>query len=130
MSDDSLVSSIVYFYDFNFVGKPTLRKLKHVKIVKDGHDVVMTCEAESGWPLPRVSWWKKGLLVRDGDFYESFTLDRLANNILIMRILGTEGYHHGTYTCRAENMFGTSVEEVNIMVKRKQTVVLDLNFSL
>ena len=36
-----------------------------------------------------------------------------------MKILTIEGYHHGTYFCRANNMFGESEEYVNIMVKSK-----------
>ena len=87
------------------------------------------CRAENVWPLPLATWWRKGSLVRHGDYHDSFILLRPTDNMLTMRIFGTEGYHHGTYTCVAKNMFGTATEEVNIMVQRKQTVLLDLNFS-
>lgn len=98
--------------------KPKLRKLERVKIVKDGRNVDVICRAENVWPLPLATWWRKGSLVRHGDYHDSFILLRPTDNMLTMRIFGTEGYHHGTYTCVAKNMFGTATEEVNIMVQR------------
>ena len=99
------------------IGKPKLTKLPCVMIAKEDGKPELVCEA-SGWPSPRLSWWRNGSKIRDGDYLHTFMIKRSGNR-LSMKILIIKGYHHGTYICRAENMFGASEEYVNVMVKSK-----------
>ena len=98
-------------------GKPKLQKLPSVKIAETYSTPELVCKA-SGWPVPRLSWWRNGSKIRDGDYHYSYVIKR-DDNWLMMKILSIEGYHHGTYFCRADNIFGASEEYVNIMVKSK-----------
>ena len=98
-------------------GKPKLKKLPSVMIANEYDSPELVCKA-SGWPLPGLSWWRNGSKIRDGDYLHSFMIRRLDNG-LSMKLLSIEGYHHGIYFCRAENMFGTSEDYVNVMVKSK-----------
>ena len=100
------------------IGKPKLTKLPSVIIAEAGSTPKLVCKA-SGWPVPRLSWWRNGSKINDGDYYYSYMIRKRDDNRLIMKILSIEGYHHGTYFCRADNIFGASEEYVNIMVKSK-----------
>ena len=113
---------LFYFHSFFFmslllIGKPKLTKLPSVIIAEAGSTPELVCKA-SGWPVPRLSWWRNGSKIRDGDYHYSYVIKR-DDNGLMMKILRIEGYHHGTYFCRADNIFGASEEYVNIMVKSK-----------
>ena len=99
-------------------GKPKLRKLPSVKIAEINSTPELVCKA-SGWPVPSLSWWRNDTKINDGDYLHSYMIRKKDGNKLSMKILAIDGYHHGTYFCRAHNMFGTSDEYVNIMVKRK-----------
>lgn len=103
----------------HFTAKPKLEKLPSVKIVDKGSIPELGCRG-IGWPTPSVSWWKNGSMIRKGDYYHSYLLEYDPNNnLLSMKILDIVGYHHAIHTCRAENQFGTSEENVFIMVKSK-----------
>ena len=99
-------------------GKPKLSKLPSVKIAKAGSTPELVCKA-SGWPVPSLSWWRHDSKINDGDYLHSYMIRERYGNELSMKILDIKGYHHGTYFCRAHNIFGTSDKYVNIMVKRK-----------
>ena len=108
------------FFTFS-TAKPMLEAIKPVIIAIDGGTPeVGECKAR-GWPVPRVTWWRKGTNLRNYDYLSSYILTRYAENWLSMKITTIEGYHHGTHTCRADNLFGTAVENVIVMVKRKYT---------
>lgn len=101
----------------HFTAEPKLEKLPSVKIVDKGDVPELGCRG-SGWPMPRVSWWRNGSEILDGDYFHSYIIRYyLGNNLLSMKILDVVGYHQGTHTCRAENLFGTIEENVYIMVK-------------
>ena len=100
------------------IGKPKLRKLPSVIIAEVDRSPELVCKA-SGWPVPRLSWWRNGAMIYDGEYLNSFMIRKTVDNGLSMKILVIEGYHHGTYSCRADNVLGTSQEYVNIMVKSK-----------
>ena len=102
---------------FLLIGKPKLRRLPSVKIAESGNTPKLVCEA-SGWPVPGLSWWRNGSKIHDGDYHHSYMIRKIDNQLL-MKILAIEGYHQGTYFCRADNILGTSEEYVNIMVKSK-----------
>ena len=118
-------SGTSHFFFFFFIllmsllltGKPKLTKLPSVTIANEYSSPELVCKA-SGWPIPRLSWWRNGSKIHDGDYLHSFMI-RKRDNGLSMKLLSIEGYHHGTYFCRAENMFGASEEYVNVMVKSK-----------
>jgi len=101
-----------------FIGKPKLRRLPSVITATAGNTPELVCAA-SGWPVPSLSWWRRGSEIHDGDYDYSYMIRKVDGNQLSMKILLIEGYHHGTYSCRAENIFGVSEEYVNIMVKSK-----------
>ena len=110
-------------------------KFVPVKIVESGRSPEILCKAR-GWPTPRTSWWRNGLQIRDGDYHHSYRVKHLADNTVTLLIVAIEGYHHGTHTCRADNLFGTSVADITFMVKRKYTIpsiydslTVDLNMS-
>lgn len=102
------------------IGKPKLNKLPSVKIADVDSTPELVCRA-SGWPVPRVSWRRNGSVIHDGEYHNSFMIrkDENVDNKLLMKILAIEGYHHGTYSCHAQNALGESEEYVNIMVKSK-----------
>jgi len=100
------------------IGKPKLRRLPSVITATAGNTPELVCAA-SGWPVPRLSWWRRGSEIHDGDYYYSYMIRKVDGNQLSMKILAIEGYHHGTYSCRADNILGVSEEYVNIMVKSK-----------
>ena len=100
------------------IGKPKLTKLPSVIIAEADSTPKLVCKA-SGWPVPRLSWWRNGSKINDGDYYYSYMIRKRDDNRLIMKILSIEGYHHGTYFCRADNIFGAFEEYVDIMVKSK-----------
>ena len=83
------------------------------------------CRAD-GWPIPHASWWRNGSQVFDGDFHASYIVTNPTDNESVLKIIDIEGDHHGMYTCRAENMFGTAEETVNVIVKRKKTLDFEL----
>ena len=62
----------------------------------------------------------------DGDFHSSYIVVNPTDNESVMKIIDIEGDHQGMFTCRAENMFGTAEEAVNIIVKRKKTLDFEL----
>ena len=102
---------------FFLIGEPKLSKLPSVVIAQKDSTPELLCKA-SGWPVPRLSWWGNGFKIHNGNYSYSYMI-KLKDNGLLMKILTIEGYHHGTYFCRADNMFGASEEYVNIMVKSK-----------
>lgn len=100
------------------IGKPKLKKLPSVIIAEVDRTPELVCEA-SGWPAPRLSWWRNGSMIHDGDLGHSYIIRKTGGNLLSMRIIVVDGRHHGTYSYRADNVFGTSEKYVNIMVKSK-----------
>jgi len=106
--------------------KPKLNKLPSVKRADAGSTPKLVCRA-SGWPVPRISWRRNGSVIQDGEYHSSFMIrkDENVDNQLIMKILAIEGYHHGTYSCHAENALGESEEDVNIMVKKDNMIKND-----
>ena len=109
---------VFFFISLLLIGKPKLTKLPSAIIAEAGSTPELVCKA-SGWPVPRLSWWRNGSKINDGDYYYSYMITKRDDDRLIMKILSIEGYHHGTYFCRADNVFGASEEYVNIMVKSK-----------
>lgn len=93
-----------------------------VEIVEKGLNTDVVCKA-SGWPAPRLSWWKNGVEIRHGDYYNSYSIHPSSRgpdvNTLNLGLIIASNHHHGTYTCRADNLFGTSTQDINIMIKRK-----------
>jgi len=106
------------------IGKPKLRKLSPVIEAEANTTPKLVCEA-SGWPVPSLSWWRNGSKIHDGDYLHSYMIRKSDINQLWMKILAIEGYHHGTYSCRANNTLGASEEYVNIMVKRDEMIEND-----
>lgn len=102
------------------IGKPKLNKLPSVKKAEVDRTPELVCIA-SGWPVPRITWRRNGSIIHDGEHRSSFLIrkDENMDNKLSMKILAIEGYHHGTYSCHAENALGEAEEYVNIMVKSK-----------
>ena len=103
--------------------------------MESGRSPKISCKAR-GWPTPRTSWWRNGSQIHNGDYYYSYIVYHSADNIVSLVIIAIEGFHHGTYTCRADNLFGTSVADITFMVKRKYTfssiydsLIVDLNIS-
>ena len=113
---------IIYKFIIIFQGKPTLQPLPSVEIVEKGLNTEVVCKA-SGWPAPNLSWWKNGVKIYHGYKYNSYSIypsSRGPNfNALNMGLIIASNHHHGTYTCRAHNLFGTSTQDINIMIKRK-----------
>lgn len=101
--------------------KPKLRKLPSVVIAVVDSTPKLVCQT-SGWPVPHLSWWRKGAEIRDGDHLNSYMIKR-DDKGLMMKIMTIAAFHHGTYFCRADNIFGTSEEYVNIMVKRVHVMI-------
>ena len=110
------LNDFFHYFSLHVTAKPKLVKLPSVKIADIGDTPEVKCEG-IGWPLPRKSWWRNGSRIHDGDYHSSYLLINLSGNTLAMKILAIDGYHHGTYTCRAENMFGIAEENVYVMVK-------------
>ena len=107
-------------YESTLTGKPRLRNLALVKIVNQGYPLeIGDCRVDAGWPPPYVSWLRNGLQLRDGDQHYSIVVNEYSSKLSKLKIIATDGYQHGTYTCRASNTFGTSEQEVTVMVKRK-----------
>ena len=108
----------IFLMCFFLIGKPKLKKLPSVEVARKYSTPELLCKA-SGWPVPRLSWWRlNGSQIHNGNYSYSYMI-KLNDNGLLMKILSIEGYHHGIYFCRAENIFGASEEYVNIMVKSK-----------
>ncbi|XP_073233680.1 contactin-5-like [Porites lutea] len=103
-----------------YPSKPTLQPLPSVKIVEKGRITEVVCKA-SGWPAPRLSWWKNDVEIHHGYYYNSYFIHPSSRgpnvNTLNMGLLIASNHHHGTYTCRAHNLFGTSTQDINIMIK-------------
>ena len=112
-----IFSVFILLMSLLLTGKPKLKKLPSVMIANEYESPELVCKA-SGWPLPGLSWWRNGSKIRDGDYLSSFMIRRLDNG-LAMKLMDIVGYHHGTYFCRAENLFGASEDYVNVMVKSK-----------
>ena len=89
-----------------------------VEIVERGNSKNLVCKA-SGWPAPSLSWSKNGKKIHNGSYSNSYKIEQRDVNTLDLGILRASNHHHGTYTCRAHNLFGTSTQDINIMIKRK-----------
>ena len=89
-----------------------------VEIVDKGLNTEVVCKA-SGWPAPSLSWWKNGTKINNGSYSNSYKIEQRDVNTLDLGISRASNHHHGTYTCRAHNLFATSTHEINIMIKRK-----------
>lgn len=89
-----------------------------VRIVDYGNTPELECRA-NGWPVPRVSWWLDGSEIQHFDDDYTYILRRYGENILFMKIISvTKKYQHAKFTCRADNVFGTSERSVEIQVRR------------
>lgn len=104
-------------------GKPKLRNLPLVKIVNQHYSSeIGDCRVDAGWPRPDVSWWRKGSQLHDNDQSYSIVINNYSSKLSQLKILAINGYQHGTYTCRADNIFGTSEQEVIVMIKRSDLI--------
>ncbi|XP_022807987.1 hemicentin-1-like [Stylophora pistillata] len=89
-----------------------------VRIVDLGNTPELECRAY-GWPVPRVSWWLNGSQIHHLDAQNTYLLHQQAVNVLSMKILIVrEEHQHSKFTCRADNVFGTSERSVEIQVRR------------
>lgn len=90
-----------------------------VRIVDLGNTPELECRAY-GWPVPRVSWWLNGSQIHHLDAQNTYLLHQQAVNVLSMKILiMREEHQHAKFTCRADNVFGTSERSVEIQVRRE-----------
>lgn len=90
-----------------------------VRIVDYGNTPELECLA-NGWPVPRVSWWLDGSEIQHFDDDYTYILRRYGENILFMKIISvTKKYQRVKFTCRADNVFGTSERSVEIQVRRE-----------
>ena len=107
-------------YDLKSSGRPILKMIQYNKVVTEREWLeIAVCIAERGWPNPSISWWRNGSRIRDGDNHYSYNVVHKSTGVLRLKIRYIQGYHQGTYTCRADNIFGTSTEDINVIVKRK-----------
>lgn len=99
--------------------RPILKMIQYNKVVTEREWLdIAVCIAKRGWPNPSISWWRNGSRIRDGDNHYSYDVDHKSTGVLHLKIRYIQGYHQGTYTCRADNIFGTSTEDINVIVKR------------
>lgn len=59
-------------------------------------------------------------MIRDNDRQATFSITQESQSVSILKIRDVQGYHQGIYTCRADNMFGSATEDMQVTVKRKQ----------
>ena len=82
--------------------------------LKEGQDVVLTCQVNALVKKNKISWYKDGVEVTKG----------VANNKLTLKISGVGADDAGTYECAAEKDGTTGKAEFDVEV-----VVIDLTFT-
>lgn len=74
-----------------------------------GKSVVIDCMA-TGWPKPKLKWWKDGSLIKpSGRLYFA------ANNQLLV-IISSQKSDSGCYQCELKNLMGSEKGSMQLLV--------------